>query len=220
MTVASPKLRLKTDNHSLKDKCALRRLLIEEAHLDPLRVLDLFAGEGNIWNELRRQSRDPEAPPPLNVAAYTPIDSVAKQTGQIRFKITPRLIASLNGDPDVTTYTGDGLSRYNVVDCDTYGDPFELWHELLFRIKQPTVIFLTRGRVTYGAGRMPISKHSKKVMGIPETWDIPGRIELLTYADRCQLLQPCPTAKIEVGYQMDFPRVTYYALHVIPRCIQ
>jgi hypothetical protein len=220
MTVASPKLRLKTDNHSLKDKCALRRLVIEEAKLEPLRVLDLFAGEGNIWNELRRQSKDPEAPPPLNVVAYTPVDAAAKQAGQIKFKITPRLIASLNGDPDVGTYTGTDLSRYNVIDVDTYGDPFELWHELLFRIKQPTIVFLTRGRVTYGAGRMPISKHAKAVLGIPDSWNIPGKIELLNYGDRCQLLEPCPTAKICIGYELVFPRVTYYALLVRPTCAE
>jgi hypothetical protein len=217
MTVPSPKLRLKTDNHSLKDKCNLRRLLIQEAQMEPLRVLDLYAGEGHIWTELRRQSRDPDAPPPLQVEVYTPVDSIAKQSGQLRFKISPRLIASLNGDPDLNTFSGDGLSRYNIVDVDCYGDPFEIWHELLFRIKIPTVIFLTRGRVTYGAGRMPISNHAKKVLGIPESWNIPGRIELLTYADKCQLLQPCATAKIEIGYQLDFPRVSYYAVFVRPQ---
>jgi len=216
MTVPSPKLRLKTDNHSLADKCNLRRLVIKEARVESLRVLDLFAGEGNIWLELRRQSRDPNAPPPLRLEAYTPVDCVSRQTGTLRFKITPRLIASLNGDADVNTFTGDGLSRYSVVDVDTFGDPFEIWHELLFRIKQPTVVFLTRGRVTYGAGRMPISNYAKKVMGIPEAWDIPGRIELLDYADRCQLLQPCPTAKISFGYWINNPRVDYYGLHVIP----
>jgi hypothetical protein len=175
MTVPSPKLRLKTDNHSLKDKCLLRRLVIEHAQLGPLRVLDLFAGEGTIWNELRRQSRDPDAPPPLQVEAYTPVDSAVRQPGQLRFKITPRFVAALNGDADVTDFSGTGLSRYNVVDCDCYGDPFGIWRELLFRIKQPTVICLTRGRVTYGSGKMPISNLAKRVMGIPENWNIPGR---------------------------------------------
>lgn len=187
----------------------MRRQLISEAKLEPLRVLDLFAGEGNIWNELRRTSRDPDAPPPLKIERYTPVDSVNRQPGQIRFKITPRLIASLDED--------NGLSRYNVIEVDCYGDPFELWHEILFRIKSPTAVFLTRGRVTYGAGRMPISNYAKKVMGIPSTWNVPGRIELLTYSDRCQLLQPCPTAKIEFGLQMDFPRVSYYGLFVQPQ---
>lgn len=209
MTVPSPKLRLKTDNHSLADKCVIRRQLIAEANLEPLRVLDLFAGEGNIWNELRRVPRDPDAPPPLRIERYTPVDSVNRQPGQIRFKITPRLIASLDAD--------NGLSRYNVVDVDCYGDPFELWHELLFRIRVPTAVFLTRGRVTYGAGRMPISNHAKKVMGIPPEWNVPGRIELLDHSDRCQLLEQCPTAKIEFGLQMDFPRVSYYGLFVKPQ---
>jgi hypothetical protein len=217
MTVPSPKLRLKTDNHSLTDKCNLRRLVIEEAHFEELRVLDLFAGEGNIWRELRRQSRDQEAPPPLNVVTYTPVDSAMKQSGQIRFKITPRLIASLNGDADANTFTGTDLSRYNVVDVDTYGDPFGIWRELLFRIKTPTVVFLTRGRVTYGSGKMPISNLAKRVMGIPESWDIPGKIEVLDYSDRCQLLQPCPTAKISFGKWINGARVDYYGLYVTPQ---
>jgi hypothetical protein len=222
MTVPSPKLRLKTDNHSLTDKCNLRRLLIREAQLEPLRVLDLFAGEGNIWGSLRRQPRyDPDLAPedqiqPLDVQAYTPVDSANRQAGQIRFKITPRLIASLNGDDKVDEYTGTDLGRYNTIDCDCFGDPFEIWRELLFRIKQPTAVFLTRGRVTYGSGRMPISNLAKQVMGIPADWNIPGKIDLLDYADRCQLLQPCPTARIDSGYELRFPRVTYYALLVVP----
>lgn len=216
MTVPSPKLRLKTDNHSLEEKCVLRRLLVEIAGFESLHVLDLFAGEGNIWRELRRQSRDPEAPPPLRVERYTPVDAAAKQAGQLRFKITPRLIASLNGDETVTAYAGNGLNRYNVVDVDTYGDPFEIWRELLFRIKQTTVVFLTRGRVTYGSGRMPISKLAKQVCGIPDSWNVPGKIELLDYTDRRQLLQYCPTAHITAGYITNNPRVDYYGLIVEP----
>ena len=217
MTVPSPKLRLKTDNHSLEEKCILRRLLVEKAGFTSLHVLDLFAGEGNIWRELRRQSRDPEAPLPLPVERYTPVDAAAKQIGQLRFKITPRLIASLNGDRIVTAYDGDGLKRYNVVDVDTYGDPFEIWRELLFRIKQKTVVFLTRGRVTYGSGRMPISKLAKEVCGIPDNWNVPGKIELLDYTDRRQLLQPCSTAHITAGYITNNPRVDYYGLIVEPK---
>src|SRR6266851_4569188 len=142
---ASPKLRLKTDNNSLPDKCAIRRQVIEEAKLEPLRVLDLFAGEGHIWNELRRNPRvvDEDHPAGLQVQKYTPVDSAARQPGQIRAKIAPRLIAALNGDEETNIFTCDGLARYNCVDVDTFGDPFQLWHELLFRIKVPTAVFLT-----------------------------------------------------------------------------
>lgn len=145
------------------DKCALRRQLIEEARapdpdawpeahaieLEPLRVLDLFAGEGHIWTELRRQPRYDQdiafedQPRPLQVEKYTPVDRVQRQPGQLRFKITPRLIAALDEK--------DGLKRYNVIDVDTYGEPWEIWQVLLFHIKQPTAIFLTRGKVTCDA---------------------------------------------------------------------
>ncbi len=204
----SPKLKLKTDNQSLDDKTAIRRKVIREGGLEPLRVLDLYAGEGKIWTELRRQSKLKNAPPPLNVESYTPIDSVARQPGQIRFKITPRLIAALDED--------GGLSRYNVIDIDCFGDPFAIWQAVLFRIRVPTAVFLTRGRVTYGAGRMPISKLAKTVMGIPEEWDVPGKVELMEYGDRAQLLQHCPTAKIAKGYQIKLRRVDYYGLLVAP----
>jgi hypothetical protein len=222
MTVPSPKLRLKTDNHSLADKCLLRRMLINEAQLEPLRVLDLFAGEGNIWREMRRQPRyDPDLPfedqpRAVRVEVYTPVDAASRQAGQLKFKITPRLIASLNGDDKVTEYSGTGLGRYNAIDVDCFGDPWAIWHELLFRIKTRTVVFLTRGKVTYGSGRMPISNHAKTVLGIPAEWNVPGKIELLDHADRCQLLEPCPTAAITLGYWIQFPRVDYYGLLVEP----
>jgi hypothetical protein len=214
----SPKLKIKTDNKSLGDKVAIRRLLISEAGLEPLRVLDLYAGDGHIWKELRRTPRmiDADHPRPLQVIKYTPIDAAAKQAGQIRMKISPRVIASLNGDDSEETFTGDGLTRYNVIDVDCFGDPFAIWQAVLFRIKTPTVVFLTRGRVTYGAGRMPISQLSKRVLGIPEEWDIPGKVELMELADKAQLLQECPTAHIEHGYVTRLRRVDYYGIFVLP----
>jgi hypothetical protein len=214
-----PRLKIKTDNASLAEKCQIRRQLFEEAKeigfdFEPLRVLDLFAGEGNIWTELRRTPRpDPGMPPEaqiraLNVLVYTPVDREAKQPGQIKFKVSPRLIAALDEN--------EGLRRYNCIDIDTYGEPWEIWREVLFHIKQPTAVFLTRGKVTYGAGRMPISKTAKQVMGMPEHWDVPGKHELLAYADRAQLLQPCPTARITLGLWKPHQRVDYYGLVVEP----
>ncbi len=220
-------LQKKTDNHSLQDKVNLRRLLVKEAQMEPLRVLDLYAGDGLVWQELRRQPRyDPDLSPEdqpraLQVQTYTPVDVVAKQPGQLNLKISPRLIAGLNGDADVNAYSGTDLGRYNTVEVDCYGDPWEIWHELLFRIKQRTIVFITRGRVSYGqhgpgSGKMPISKLAKRVMGIPESWNVPGRKELLDYGDRCQLLQPCKTARIAFGYEIKFPRVSYYGVLVEP----
>jgi len=197
---ASPKLRRHTDNRSIADKVLLRSMVIKKAQLEPVRVLDLFAGEGNIWNEMRRKNNSAH----VAVESYTPIDRVARQPGQIRFKITPRLFEALD------------LSRFNVVDVDTYGDPFSIWHEILFHITCPTAVFLTRGRVTYGAGKMPITQHAKRVMGMPVEWDVPGKIELLNYADRCCLLEECPTAQISFGFRIELRRVDYYGLFVEP----
>lgn len=196
MVIPSPKFRKKTDNRSLVDKQRLRTRLIKEAELEPLRVLDLFAGEGHIWSGLRKK---------LHVESYTPVDQEARQDGQIRVKITPRIIQALD------------LSRYNCIDVDTYGDPWLIWSEILPQIKNKTAIFLTRGKVTYGAGKMPISKQMKTAMGIPETWDVPGKVQLMEYGDKCQLLQPCPSAGITKAYVIRLLRVDYYALLVEPK---
>lgn len=205
-------LEIKTDNRSLADKVSLRRLVIAESGLERLRVLDLYAGEGHVWTELRRQPRvvDENHPPALNVEKYTPVDAVAKQPGQIRFKVAPRLIEAL-ADAD------GGLSRYNVIDIDTYGEPWALWQAVLFRIKTPTCVFATRGRVAYGAGRIQMSRVSKQVMGMPADWDVPCKEELIEYSDRCQLLQECPTARLSFAYRVRPRRsVDYYGLFVIP----
>ncbi len=218
-------LQKKTDNRSLADKVYLRRFLIQEAQMEPLRVLDLFAGDGLVWSELRRQPRyDPDLSPEdqpraLQVQTYTPVDAVAKQAGQLQIKITPRFIAALNGDAAVDEYAGTDLSRFNVIDVDTYGDPWEIWHELLFRVKQRTVVFLTRGTASRGqhgpgSGKMPISKLAKRMMGIPESWDVPGKKELFDYGDKCLLTMQCPTAHISKGYVINLGRVDYYGLCV------
>lgn len=214
----TPKLRVQTDNHSLNEKCDLRRLVIGEAGLEPCRVLDLFAGEGNIWTELKRKHRDPNAPAPLKVTHYIPVDSANRQPGQIQKKITRRIIAAFNGDPDEESCAGSDLMRYNVVDVDTYGDPWEIWQALLFRIKTKTAVFLTRGKVTgpAGRGKLPISGLAKKLMGIPASWDVPGKMELMNFSDRYQLLQPCATAQITKGYMIESGRVDYYGLIVEP----
>lgn len=213
----SPKFKKKTDNQSLDTKCELRRRVVKETQMEPLRVLDLFAGEGNIWRELRKPQRKPEDPEPLEVDIYVPVDAVAKQEGMIKAKVNRRLVASLNGDDDIQSFKGTGLSRFNTIDIDCYGDPWEIWEAVLFRIKQPTVVFATRGVVTYGAGRMPIAEHAKRVMGIPRSWNVPGKAELLAKGDEYCLKQHCPTAKIERAYWIRNTRVTYYAMYVVPR---
>jgi hypothetical protein len=208
----------KTDNTSLAEKCKIRRLLIREAKLEPCRVLDLFAGYGAIWGELRSPQK-PEKP--IEVTAYTPVDQEKRQDGQIQAKITPALIGSLNGDESAKSYDGTGLLRFNCIDIDTYGEPWEIWDAVLFRIKQRTAVFLTRGRAAQpgkfaDGSRREISKHAKRAMGIPEDWNVPCRGELMDFADRCQLLVTCPTAKIKKGYELRHGQVDYYAVLVEP----
>jgi hypothetical protein len=61
----------KTDNHNLRQKVDLRRMLCG-AITEPLRVLDLYSGAGKIWSEMRKT---------FKVASYTPVDEKAAAAG-------------------------------------------------------------------------------------------------------------------------------------------
>lgn len=181
----------KTDNKNLPAKLALRRWLIGEAGLGELRVLDLCAGKGMIWNHLRKE---------FKVKSYTPCDRKPRQPG------------SIPGEADVLLKAFD-LTKFNVIDVDTYGEPWAAWSYLAGRIKEPTAVFLTCGIVA-GQGGCNLSKESREAIGIPATWPIPqkkslaafaGEYILATGANRCQVLR---------AGRMVLPNVRYYALHV------
>jgi hypothetical protein len=193
MRRSQAKLSRKTDNRSLADKCSIRELVIREAKLEPLRVLDLYAGESHVWNALRRP------PYSLKVSKYTPVDSVARQPGQIRFKTTPRLIAAMNGDRDESMFAGDGLARYNCIDLDVFGDAWSVYRAIVTRIKTRTAVFITRGSVAYGAGRANLSKAARIAMGIPPDWNIPIKLELIEMADKYAILEPLRNGRCDLG---------------------
>lgn len=202
-----------TDNRSLAAKVLLRKMVIKKMRLEPVRVLDLYAGEGAIWQQMQREK--------IQVESYTPIDRARRQAGQIHFKTSPRLIAALNGDDDVSVYAGEGLTRFNVIDLDAFGDAWAVYRAIVLRLKARTAIFVTRGSVAYGAGRANLSKAAREAMGIPTEWDIPIKLELIEMADRHAMLQSCETATVAQGYQIKMPRkgsaVTYFGLILEPK---
>lgn len=148
-----------TDNKSLASKIAIRLETLKRAGLQqqPLRVLDLCAGAGRIWSEMRRH---------VNVEAYTPVDR------------EPRLAGTIGGDVmDRRVVISLRPETYNVIDVDTYGEPWVPWSYCAERLTQRTAVFLTHGC----AGTAPgLSSYAWRAMGIPPEWKPPKKL-LLVY---------------------------------------
>lgn len=109
--------RIKTDNANLAWKVALRKEGTEG--LGPLRVLDLFAGQNRIWSHFETER-------------YYGVEMV-KGKGRNLFADNLRVIPGLD------------LSRFNVIDCDSYGSSaYQV--EALFRnptLRPGTIVFFT-----------------------------------------------------------------------------
>jgi len=105
----------------------------------PIRVLDAFAGRGLIWNEVRRRSD-------LDID----VTSIEKD----RYKAAP---GCLIGD-NVKFMRSMDLSRFDVVDLDDYGVPFDQAEELFRQhgvkpfecVVHVTAIMRALGSVCYG----------------------------------------------------------------------
>lgn len=108
---------IKTDNKSVANKVFLRRKATE--HLDGLRVLDLFAGNNVLWNC-------------IDTERYYGVELIPNKGANLNAG-AKRVIRSLD------------LSQFNVVDCDSYGIPFEICRYLLENpaAKSGTVIIYT-----------------------------------------------------------------------------
>ena len=143
---------MKTDNRSLRLKVELRNRTIKQAGFRDLRVLDLYAGEGLIRKEVRRHRK---------LKTYTPVDIVLRMPGTIKATVDQRFLRTFD------------MARYNVVDTDCYGEPWEAWTSLFPKISQTTIFFLTHGVVTARGGGCGISKLARKILGISVEWNIP-----------------------------------------------
>ena len=108
---------ISTDNTELKNKIKLRKLGIQG--LDTVKVLDLFAGENKIWRNIKTDR-------------YYGIE-LEKGKGKNLYANNLKVIPSLN------------LSEFNVIDCDSYGIPFEQIGSIYKNktLKKGTVIIYT-----------------------------------------------------------------------------
>lgn len=129
--MATPKNKnneVKTDNSFLADKVGLRVAHLPKSKI--VTVLDCFAGTGRVWRAVKsRTKRD--------------IRILAMERREIGFR--------LPGD-NLTWLMDMDLSRFNVVDLDAYGVPYDQMR-LLFERGYKGTVFVTFIQSMWG--RMP-----------------------------------------------------------------
>ena len=107
-----------TNNKGLTEKVALRRHFLRKYHADEAKVLDCCQGTGQIWKNLRTE---------FELKSYLGIDI---KDGLSRVTMDSTRFLTLK-------------FRENVIDVDTYGEPWKHWLNLLPNVRQPTTVFLT-----------------------------------------------------------------------------
>lgn len=107
----------KTDNASVANKVYLRETATK--HLSSLRVLDLYAGQNVLWDHFDKEK-------------YFSVE-IQKNKGKNLTADCKRIIGSLD------------LSKFNVIDCDSYGVPFDVILKLFQNesLQKGTVIIYT-----------------------------------------------------------------------------
>jgi hypothetical protein len=160
-------IKIKTDNRNLRQKVDLRSALCGEL-AEPLRVLDLYSGEGRIWTAMRQL---------FQVVSYTPVDEKPRQPGTIKMKVDARTVKAFK------------IENFNVLDIDSYGEPWGIFEAVLPQIVKPTAVFLTYGMGNMGprVRNIVISKFLRQACGIPPDWDIPADKNLARFLSRLYL---------------------------------
>lgn len=176
----------KTDNAHLLEKLEVRKRICSRLNA-PLRVLDLFAGEGHVWKAMGRQ---------FAIESYVPVDKRKLQPGTIRMDVTPRTVRAF--DP----------FRFNVIDLDAYGDPFEIWSAIAPGIKSPTAVFWTFGHL--GMSPTSCSYFLRESNGIPRDWPIPVNRDLNIFLGKHFYMRTLCAHGATHGVAVDHPNVSYY----------
>lgn len=142
-----------TDNTHLAAKVRVRREWLEQRGSDRVAVLDAFAGEGKVWARIQKELPD------LNID-YLGIDKKKYSRPDV-----------IMGD-NLKVMRGMDLNRFDLIDLDAYGFPWEQLQVVSFGAPDvpvaSTAIGVTLGPLPYGV---------LKEAGIPEDWakdkDIP-----------------------------------------------
>lgn len=92
----------KTDNSHLQEKISIREFLLPDGNFN---VLDCFHGHGVLWGEIKRRTNRE-----INVIGIDKREDSKVIYGGDNLKIVPSL----------------DLSKFDVIDIDAYGSPFDL----------------------------------------------------------------------------------------------
>lgn len=175
-----------TDNRSMRQKLELRQWLLGELQITEARVLDLCSGAGHVWSEMGAH---------VNVAQW------------VRSDIKPRRAGTLKMSA-VQAVNAFDVGGFNVIDIDTWGEPWEPYLAILPKLRGRVAIFLTRGHVHF--------THSSKAVlnacGIPPTWRIPLTLPLAAFLDARVLSETWRYADIREAARVELKSVNYYAL--------
>jgi hypothetical protein len=179
---------IKTNNSNLALKLDLRRTVLKASGLKRLRVLDLFAGGGEIWAALRQE---------FKVESYLPCELKANGAG---------------AEPDSPPLFLEaiGSQALNVIDIDTATEPWEIWAAVARRIQQPAAVFLS------APARGPLSKFARQVLGIPDSWSLTSAAELAQFASRFFLVPRFDGIEIQSARRVTLGPSVNYGLLVRP----
>ena len=181
----------KTHIANLALKVELRRRVLRYARFRALRVLDLYAGEGKIWGELRSE---------FPTAEYMPCDIRPRMPGTVKANVTPLFVEAV------------ASAQYNVVDIDTYGEPWATWTGIAKRVRRRTAVFLTHGVVGMGQ----TSHLALEAMGIPSNWKVPVKPHVARFAARFFIVPEFQQVRVEAAWHAEAGNASYYGLLVKP----
>lgn len=198
MALISSKVK-KVDNESLATKVALRRWLLDRMGIVDAYVLDTCSGLGKIWDAMGEH---------VHVRQWTRCDKKPRRAGTLQIEASE----ALRRLP---------LESFNVVDIDTYGEPWHPYLVLLSRLSQPTAVFLTEGVLGVNTR---VSLDLTRSVGLPDTWNqlVPHGAPLSAYLGSRVLSRTHDYARILHARSVllhngaGAGRVTYYALGLAP----
>jgi len=135
-----------TENSHLRTKLRIRKQAVELIGKDSVNVLDAYAGEGVVWNRMRREMPD---------VKFTTL-GIEK-----RKYLSPSVIMGDNRK----VMKGLDLTQFDLIDLDAFGCP---WEQLTIAAQRaPHVpVVLTHISVTLG----PVPKGLLKAAGLPSAW--------------------------------------------------
>ena len=135
-----------TENSHLRTKLRIRKQAIELIGKDSVNVLDAYAGEGVVWNRMRREMPD---------VKFTTL-GIEK-----RKYLSPSVIMGDNRK----VMKGLDLTQFDLIDLDAFGCP---WEQLAICAKTAIEVPVVATHIIVTLG--PVPKPLLKMAGIPEEW--------------------------------------------------